>query len=41
MAAIERADGFGEHYTPDDFADEVDAPPDLDLELCAVLEGGR
>ena len=41
MAAIEQADGFGEHYTPDDLADEL-GTPSLDLaprHVRAVLDG--
>ena len=40
MVAIEQADGFGEHYTPDDLADELGTPSlDLALDTFAVLDG--
>ena len=40
MVAIEQADGFGEHYTADDFADELGTPSlDLGLDTVTVLEG--
>ncbi len=40
MAAMERVDGFGEHYGAEDLADEVSAPSmDLAADTFAVREG--
>jgi mycothiol synthase len=42
MAAVESVDGFGEHYTSADLADELDSPTsDPTHDAVAVLDGDR